>query len=164
MMGTRVAYQDEEQPLEGYLAASASANNLPGVLVAPTWLNVSDSICRRADRLAELGYAVFVADLLGAGVRPGPPQLPQEIVAPFLKDRLQFRQRLFAGLRAFPYPCRSRRSPRSADPHAAPPAWTECQPRAFTSPSPYLSWCRTQAMGCFSPSSLRPFGVRSMKL
>jgi dienelactone hydrolase len=73
MIGTRVAYLDQDQSLEGYLTAPDSAGGLPGVLVVPTWLNVNESICRRADRLAELGYAVFVADLFGAGVRPGPP-------------------------------------------------------------------------------------------
>jgi dienelactone hydrolase len=101
MMGTRVSYFDEEQPLEGYLAAPDSARELPGVLVAPTWLNVNESICRRADRLAELGYAAFVADLFGSGVRPAPPESPMTIVAPLLKDRLRFRRRLSAGLRTF---------------------------------------------------------------
>jgi dienelactone hydrolase len=100
LIGIRVSYQDEEQPLEGYLAACASASNLPGVLVMPTWLNVDESLCRRADRLAELGYAVFVADLFGVGVRPRPPQLPLTVATPFLEDRLQFRRRLFVGLRA----------------------------------------------------------------
>lgn len=67
MTGTRVSYLDEQQPLEGYLAAPDSAHDLPGVLVVPSWLNVNESICRRADRLAELGYVAFVADLFGAG-------------------------------------------------------------------------------------------------
>jgi dienelactone hydrolase len=58
MSGTRVSYHDEQQPLEGCLAAHASGRNLPGVLVMPSWLNINESICRRADRLAELGYAV----------------------------------------------------------------------------------------------------------
>jgi dienelactone hydrolase len=101
MMGTRVSYLDEHQPLEGYLAAPDSARNLPSVLVVPSWLNVNESICRRADRLAELGYAAFVADLFGAGVRPAPPQSPMTVVGPFLDDRLRFRRRLWAGLRAF---------------------------------------------------------------
>jgi dienelactone hydrolase len=101
MMETRVSYLDEQQPLEGYLAAPDSARDLPGVLVVPSWLNVNDSICRRADRLAELGYAAFVADLFGAGIRPGPPQSPVTVVGPFLDDRLRFRRRLCAGLRAF---------------------------------------------------------------
>jgi dienelactone hydrolase len=80
MMRTRVSYVDEQQPLDGYLAAPDSARNLPGVLVVPSWLNVNESICRRADRFAELGYAVFVADLFGAGVRPVPPHSPMTVV------------------------------------------------------------------------------------
>jgi dienelactone hydrolase len=101
LVETLISYKDEEQALEGYLAAPASAHNLPGVLIVPSWLNVNESICRRADRLAGLGYAAFVADLFGAGVRPRPPQSPQVVVAPFLNDRLRFRRRLLAGLRAF---------------------------------------------------------------
>jgi dienelactone hydrolase len=101
LIGTRISYQDEGHVLEGYLTAPAPARNLPGVLVVPSWLNVNESICARADRLAELGYVAFVADLFGARIRPKPPQLPQEVVQPFLKDRLRFRQRLFTALRAF---------------------------------------------------------------
>lgn len=101
MTGVRVSYEDGAQRLEGYLSVLAPARDLPGVLIVPSWLNVVDSTCRRADRLAELGYAVFVVDLFGAGIRPRPPQLPQEVVAPFLNDRLLFRRRLLAGLDAF---------------------------------------------------------------
>jgi dienelactone hydrolase len=101
MMGTRVSYLDEQQALDGYLAAPDSARHLPGVFVVPSWLNVNESICRRADRLAELGYASFVADMFGSGVRPSPPQSPRTVVGPFLEDRLRFRRRLWAGLKAF---------------------------------------------------------------
>ena len=101
MMGMRVSYLDEQQHLEGYLAAPGAARDLPGVLVVPSWLNINESICRRADRLAELGYVAFVADLFGAGVRPGPPQSPMAVIGPFLEDRLRFRRRLSAGLRTF---------------------------------------------------------------
>jgi dienelactone hydrolase len=100
LKGIRIAYLDQNESLEGYLAADDSARNLPGVLLAPSWLNVKESICRRADRLADLGYAAFVLDLFGAGVRPGPPQNPMDVVGPFLIDRLRFRRRLCAGLRA----------------------------------------------------------------
>jgi dienelactone hydrolase len=100
MMRTRVAYQDGSDQLEGYFAAPLGAQCCPGVLVIPSWLNVNDSICHRADRLAELGYAAFVADLFGAGIRPGPPQSPLEVVEPLLSDRLLFRRRLFAALGA----------------------------------------------------------------
>ena len=69
--------------------------------VVPGWLNVNDSICLRAGRLADLGYAAFVADLFGAGVRPAQPHSPITVVGPFLDDRLRFRRRLSTGLRAF---------------------------------------------------------------
>jgi dienelactone hydrolase len=82
------------------LVVTPSAVAAPGVLLVPTWLNVCEPICKPADRLAELGYAVFVTDLFGVGIRPKPPQLPEEVVAPFLRDRLRFRQRLFASLKA----------------------------------------------------------------
>lgn len=99
-MGTRVPYRDENASLEAYLAAPASAHQLPGVLIVPSWLNVTESVCNRANRLAEEGYAAFVVDLFGTGIRPGPPQLPMDVVGPFLNDRLRFRQRLLAGLSA----------------------------------------------------------------
>jgi dienelactone hydrolase len=101
MMRARVAYVGEQQPLDGYLAVPDLARGLPGVLVVPSWLNVNESICRRADRLAELGFAAFVVDLFGPGVRPAPPQSPMTIVGPFLDDRLRFRRRLSACLRTF---------------------------------------------------------------
>ena len=100
-VGRLISYRDGDQPLEGYLAAPPSAKSLPGVVLAPAWLNVNESMCRRAERLAELGYAAFVLDTFGAGVRPGPPQHPLDVVAPFVTNRLRLRQRLFAGVRAF---------------------------------------------------------------
>jgi dienelactone hydrolase len=99
LSGTRVSYHDEGHLLEGYLSAPPSARRFPGVLVVPSWLNVNQSICRRADRLAELGYAVFVVDVFGADIRPKPPTSPLEVVTPFLKDRSLFRRRLLAGLK-----------------------------------------------------------------
>jgi dienelactone hydrolase len=101
LKGTRIAYIEQNEALEGYLAASTSGQRLPGVLILPSWLNVNGSICARADRLADLGYVAFVVDLFGAGVRPGPPQRPLDVVGPFLNDRARFRRRLFAGLDAF---------------------------------------------------------------
>jgi dienelactone hydrolase len=98
MMGGRISYQDGAQSLEGYLAASTTARDCPGILIVPSWLNVNESVCRRADRFAELGYVAFVADVFGAGRRPRPPEVPLSVVEPFLNDRLLFRRRLLAGL------------------------------------------------------------------
>lgn len=100
-MGKYISYRDGEEALEGYLACPDSATDLPGVAIAPAWLNVNQSICRRADRLAELGYAAFVLDLFGMGVRPAPPRDPMDVITPFLRDRLLFRRRLLAGVETF---------------------------------------------------------------
>ena len=97
-MGLMIAYTDASQSLEGYFATPADRPNAPGVLIAPTWLSITDSIRQRADRLAALGYAAFVLDVFGAGVRPQPPLKPQAVVHPYLSDRLMFRTRLKAGL------------------------------------------------------------------
>lgn len=100
-MGRTVYYADGDQPLEAYLAAAPSALQLPGVLIAPSWLNVTQSIRHRADRLAKAGYSAFVADLFGPGVSPAPPQSPLQVIKPLLEDRRFFRRRLLAGLKAF---------------------------------------------------------------
>jgi dienelactone hydrolase len=99
-----VSYQDGVQALEGYFVAPDKDGHLPGVLIAPTWLNLNEGIRRRAERLAAEGYAVFVADIFGAGIRPAPPESPLSVIAPFLADRHLFRRRLSAGLTA----CRTR--------------------------------------------------------
>jgi dienelactone hydrolase len=96
-----IPYKDNNQTLEGYLVARRGARHVPGVLVVPTWLNVDAGICHRADRLANHGYTVFVADLFGIGVRPAPPELPMSVVAPLLADRASFRRRLSAALETF---------------------------------------------------------------
>ncbi|HTV48572.1 MAG TPA: dienelactone hydrolase family protein [Phycisphaerae bacterium] len=92
-----IKYRDGDQPLEGYFAAPRSAGRRPGVLIAPSWMNVTSSLCARADQLADLDYAVFVVDALGAGVRPAPPQCPLEVIRPLMTDRLAYRQRMLAG-------------------------------------------------------------------
>ena len=97
MSGVSVAYADDDVVLEGYFNSPETRGN-PGVLVAPSWLNIVESTRRRADQLVELGYSAFVADIFGAGVRPQPPQSPQEVVRPFLSDRTRLRNRLLAAL------------------------------------------------------------------
>ncbi len=76
-MGRLIPYTDGEQLLEGYFALPHNRDIAPGILIAPTWLSITDSMQQRADRLAALGYAAFVLDVFGAGVRPAPPQNPR---------------------------------------------------------------------------------------
>lgn len=109
MMNRKVRYSDGRQSLEGYLAAPPSATELPSVVIVPSWLNITETVCQRAERLARLGYASFVVDVFGAGVHPARSTPPLEAIKPFMEDRRFLRRRLLAGLECFR--CQSECSP-----------------------------------------------------
>ncbi|MGD2271518.1 MAG: dienelactone hydrolase family protein [Desulfobacterales bacterium] len=66
--GSSVTYQVNGQSYEGYYISPSS--RAPLVLLIHDWDGLTAYEVKRADMLAELGYAVFAADLFGAGVRP----------------------------------------------------------------------------------------------
>jgi dienelactone hydrolase len=66
--GASVTYQVNGQSYEGYYISPS--NQAPFVLLIHDWDGLTDYEVKRANMLAELGYAVFALDLFGAGVRP----------------------------------------------------------------------------------------------
>ena len=66
-MGIEVKYQSGETPLYGYLSAPQSDEPAPCVLVVHEWWGCNDYVKRRADMLAEEGYAAMAIDLYGEG-------------------------------------------------------------------------------------------------
>lgn len=66
--GALVTYQINGQSYEGYYVTPS--NQAPLVLLIHDWDGLTDYEIKRANMLAESGYAVFAADLFGAGVRP----------------------------------------------------------------------------------------------
>jgi len=66
--GSFVAYHVNGQSYEGYYITPSS--QAPLVLLIHDWDGLTDYEIKRANMLAESGYAVFAADLFGAGVRP----------------------------------------------------------------------------------------------
>jgi dienelactone hydrolase len=66
--GTSVTYQVNGQSYEGYYISPA--DRAPFVLLVHDWDGLTDYEVKRANMLADLGYAVFALDLFGAGVRP----------------------------------------------------------------------------------------------
>ena len=66
--GVAVNYDVDGQPYEGYFITPKK--NAPFVLMIHDWDGLTGYEMRRADMLNDMGYAVFVADLFGAGVRP----------------------------------------------------------------------------------------------
>jgi dienelactone hydrolase len=66
--GAAVTYQVDGESYEGYYISPF--DQAPLVLLIHDWDGLTDYEVRRANMLADLGYAVFAADLFGAGVRP----------------------------------------------------------------------------------------------
>ncbi|UCF90741.1 MAG: dienelactone hydrolase family protein [Desulfobacterales bacterium] len=66
--GSAVTYQVNGGSYEGYYVSPSK--QAPLVLLIHDWDGLTDYEVKRADMLAVLGYAVFAADLFGAGIRP----------------------------------------------------------------------------------------------
>ena len=66
--GGSVTYQVDGQSYEGYF--TSPSDRAPFVLLVHDWDGLTDYEIKRANMLADLGYAVFALDLFGAGVRP----------------------------------------------------------------------------------------------
>ena len=66
--GASVMYEVNGQSYEGYYVSPS--DKAPLVLLIHDWDGLTDYEVKRANMLAESGYAVFAADLFGAGVRP----------------------------------------------------------------------------------------------
>ncbi len=69
-----------------------------GIIIFHQWGGAGDYELARARMLASLGYAVFVADMYGQGVRPETMEARREATSRFYADRALTRQRAAAAL------------------------------------------------------------------
>ena len=96
-----VAYGDGKVTLEGYLAYDdTTSEKRPCVLIAPTFVGRNEFVRKKAEALAELGYAGFALDMYGHGHVGKNPEENSKLMAPFMKDRALLRQRITAALKA----------------------------------------------------------------
>ena len=66
-----VEYKDGNQILSGIsVKPSKPLKNNPGILILPAWMGIDDHAKDSANRLADLGYTAFVADIYGVDQRP----------------------------------------------------------------------------------------------
>lgn len=87
--GKTVTYNVNGAPYEGYyVSPSPSA---PFVLLIHDWDGLTDYEVKRAGMLAAEGYAVFAADLFGAGVRPTEVKDKRQHTGELYKDREKMR-------------------------------------------------------------------------
>jgi len=96
--GTAVDYQVNGQTYEGYFVSPKAG--APLVLLVHDWDGLTDYEVKRADMLAELGYAVFAADLFGKGMRPTEVVDMRQHTGELYKDRAKLRALLQGSLDA----------------------------------------------------------------
>jgi len=95
--GQSVTYEIDGDSYEGYFVSPSP--DAPLVLLIHDWDGLTDYEVTRADMLAEMGYAVFAADLFGAGIRPTAVEDKRQHTGELYKDRAKMRA-LMEGARA----------------------------------------------------------------
>jgi dienelactone hydrolase len=94
-----VVYTVAGDTYEGYFVRNEGfGDDQPIVLVIHDWDGLGDYEKRRAQKLAERGYAAFAVDLYGQGVRPTTTEEAQAESGKLYGDRAAMRERLFGSL------------------------------------------------------------------
>lgn len=94
--GQAVTYTVDGNPYEGYFVSPSPDAAL--VLLIHDWDGLTDYEIKRAHMLADMGYAVFAADLFGAGVRPTEVADKRQHTGELYKDREKMRRLIRAAL------------------------------------------------------------------
>ena len=94
--GTAVTYQVNGQSYEGYYISPS--DQAPFVLLIHDWDGLTDYEVKRANMLADLGYAVFAFDLFGGGVRPTEMKDKRQHTGELYKNREKMRALILGAL------------------------------------------------------------------
>lgn len=94
-----VAYTQDTVALEGVLVTDgAGKGKRPGVVLFTDWMGVTESAKAQAEKVAKLGYAVFIADIYGKGKNPKDAKEAGVLAGSYKSDRPLMRRRAEAGL------------------------------------------------------------------
>jgi dienelactone hydrolase len=96
--GTTVTYQVNDEIFEGYFISPVT--QAPLILLIHDWDGLTGYEKKRAAMLAARGYAVFAADLFGAGIRPTELKDKKQLTSDLYKDRKRMRALLQGALQA----------------------------------------------------------------
>lgn len=94
--GKAISYEVKGQRFEGFFVSPSP--KAPLVLLVHDWDGLTDYEVKRANMLADLGYAVFAVDLFGAGIRPTETQDKRRHTEQLYKDREKMRVLLLGAL------------------------------------------------------------------
>jgi dienelactone hydrolase len=94
-------YHDGDTVLEGYIAWNPQQQEKkPAVLVVHDWSGKNDFACRKADKLADLGYVGFAIDMYGKGKTGKTKEEKSALMQPLMEDRYLLQQRILAAFDA----------------------------------------------------------------
>jgi len=96
--GNKVIYEVDGASYEGYFVSPKAG--APLILLIHDWNGLTDYEVKRADMLAELGYAVFAADLFGAGKRPTEDKDKRQHTGELYENRAKMRALMQGALQA----------------------------------------------------------------
>src|SRR5262249_34431724 len=83
-----VDYKQGDATLEGWLVYDdAKQGKRPGVVVFPAWNGPDADAKASAQKLAQMGYVAFVADVYGKGIRPQAPKDSGAEAGKYMKNR-----------------------------------------------------------------------------
>jgi len=87
--GETITYQVNGADYEGYF--TSPAQGAPLIILLHDWDGLTGYEVKRSEMMAELGYAVFAADLFGKGVRPTEVVDKKQHTGELYKDRAKMR-------------------------------------------------------------------------
>ncbi|KDM93301.1 dienelactone hydrolase family protein [Photobacterium galatheae] len=96
--GKAIHYQVNGADYEGYYIAPKK--DAPLVLMVHDWDGLTDYEKKRAQMLAEKGYAVFAVDMFGAGIRPAKVEDRRKLTGALYQDRNKMRSLMQGALAA----------------------------------------------------------------
>jgi dienelactone hydrolase len=95
VVGRQIEYFYESARLVGYLSVDGSKPGIrPGIVLVHDAFGVGDYMKRRADAVAELGYAVLAADIWGNGTQPREESEIGPLIGSFAGNRTNWMGRL----------------------------------------------------------------------
>lgn len=95
----KIEYHDGDVLLEGYYAYDDKiSGKRPAILIAHDWSGRNDFACRKADKLAELGYVGFALDMFGKGKFGKTKEEKSALIQPFVQDRSKLLKRMQSAL------------------------------------------------------------------
>lgn len=95
--GKDITYQVDGKEYQGYYITPKEG--APLVFMIHDWDGLTDYEVKRAGMLADLGYAVFAADLFGKGVRPEKVEERRKLTGELYKDRAKMRALMVGALK-----------------------------------------------------------------